>query len=226
MPAGSPLNLSSACGAPTPPAKQTPEQPQAVNHCSFWPDHPDPIGAKIKDLQPLPTTPHLRNDIFPADAPKPMVRSATPADHRGRIESTQQLAFCASLMPKDPLLPIVESGTTEVSVSNDAERTWLSAMQENLLARAHIRWLLSQLVAEFVKISSPESSVISEIVILGPALCRADYRILVSFFIERFEQTPLLNIDLLGGMVQVVQSASPGFLEDDDLIRILESLHQ
>ncbi|KAG0369857.1 hypothetical protein BGX24_002260, partial [Mortierella sp. AD032] len=99
-------------------------------------------------------------------------------------------------------------------------------MQENPSAEVHVRWLLSRLIAEFVKTSSPESSAISEVVILGPVLCRADYRILLSFFIERFEKIPHLNIDLLVGLVQVIQSASPGFLEDDDLARVLESLRQ
>ncbi|KAG0375292.1 hypothetical protein BGX24_009313, partial [Mortierella sp. AD032] len=220
-------NLSDACGASTTPANETPEQPQATNdHCSLSSDRLDTIGANNKDLPPLPTTIRLRNDIFFTDAPKPMVRWATLADHRGRIESTQQLVFCASLMLNGPLLPIVERGTTEVSVSNDAECAWLIAMQKNPLARAHIRWLLSKVVAEFVKISSPESSAISEVVILGPALRRADYRALLSFFIERFEQIPLQNIDILGGLVQLVQSASPGFLVDDDLVRILKTLRQ
>ncbi|KAG0379424.1 hypothetical protein BGX24_000447 [Mortierella sp. AD032] len=223
-PGGSSLNLSNARGASTTPANPPPEKPQAANgHCLLSPDRLDSISGNYKNQTPFPTTTNLRDDIFLTDAPKPIVRSATPTDQRDRIESTRQLAFCASLIPKVPLL-FVENSTTEVSVSNDAECAWVSAMQEDPSAQTQIRWLLTQLVVEFSKIPLPESKTISEVVILGHVLCRVDYRALLLSFIEKCEQMPQLNIDLLRGLVQVVQSASPGFLAGNDLVRILELL--
>ncbi|KAF9117641.1 WD_REPEATS_REGION domain-containing protein, partial [Mortierella sp. 14UC] len=225
MPAGSPSNIPHTGGAPTAPANQTPEQPRAaIDHHDLQRGRLDSSGSNGKASSPLPTTIHLRYNIFLADAPKPMFRSATPDDHRARFKSTQQLAFCASLIPKDPLMSTLGSDPTEVFDLDEGDSAWLSVILEDPSAQAHIRWLLSKLVAEFVQDSSLMYSAISEVVILGPVLCRADYRTLLSFFILRFEQTPLLNVDLLRGLIQLVQSASPGFLEGDDLIRILGSL--
>ncbi|KAG0365827.1 WD_REPEATS_REGION domain-containing protein, partial [Mortierella sp. AD032] len=127
------------------------------------------------------------------------------------------------LLRKDPLNSTSKSASAEILGLDESGRAWLSAMQKDQAAQAHIRGLVSKLVAEFVKVECMDIATISEVVILGPVLCRVEYRTLLSCFIQRFDQTPLLNVDMLQGMVQLVQSASPGYLEDDDLVRILVS---
>ncbi|KAF9079645.1 hypothetical protein BGX23_003541, partial [Mortierella sp. AD031] len=77
------------------------------------------------------------------------------------------------------------------------------------------------MVTEFVEDGSKGLATIAEVVILGPVLSRADYRTLLSCFVENFEQASFLEVDFLQGMVQLVQSASPGFLVDDDMVKIM-----
>ncbi|KAF9549797.1 WD_REPEATS_REGION domain-containing protein [Mortierella hygrophila] len=182
----------------------------------------NPTGSRGTD-QPSPlVTSALRHDIFHADAPKPTVRSPTPIHIRARMESTLQLMFCAGLLTEDHHLSTSQSRPTGVCVLDDAGRHWLDAIQDDLSAQARIRWLVSKLVAEFLKDPSPKPEAIFEVVILGPVLCEADYRALLSCFIERFDKSALLND--LQGMIQLFQSAPSGFLTDGDLIRIVSSL--
>ncbi|KAG0204625.1 WD_REPEATS_REGION domain-containing protein, partial [Mortierella sp. NVP41] len=105
--------------------------------------------------------------------------------------------------------------------SKNAERQWLGGIEQSPMELARIQWLLSRVVTEFVESGFKGSTAIAEVVILGPVLFRADYRTLLSCFVETFEQASILDVDLLQGMVQLVQSALPGYLLDDDLVRIL-----
>ncbi|KAG0264870.1 Transducin (beta)-like 1 X-linked receptor 1 [Linnemannia exigua] len=212
-------------GSPISPVIQTPEHHQSTNdHHALPRGGLNPSRANGKPLPPLPIAMQIREGIFSADAPTTTRRSTTPANHHARFESTHQFAFCVSLLREDPLISTSEGSSSETPVLDENGRAWLSAMQEDPSAQAHVRGLLSKLVAEFVKVDYMEISTISEVVILGPVLCREDYRTLLSCFIQRFDQTPLLSIDMLRGMVQLLQTASPGYLEDDDLVRILASL--
>ncbi|KAF9120368.1 Transducin (beta)-like 1 X-linked receptor 1, partial [Mortierella sp. 14UC] len=190
------------------------------------PPIPDPTGSH-NTARPSPLgTSALRRDIFRADAPKPMVRSPTPIHPQARMESTLQLVFCASLLLEDHHLSTSQSSPTEVCVLDDAGRRWFDAIQEDLPAQTRIRWLVSRLVAEFLKDPSPGPEAIFEVVILGPVLCQADYRALLSCFIMRFDNSALLNINLLQGMIQLLQSAPSGFLADDDLVHIVSSIRK
>ncbi|KAG0067435.1 hypothetical protein BGZ89_006086 [Linnemannia elongata] len=206
--------------SPISPVIQTPEHHQSTSDHRALPRDLHITRTNGKILPPLPI---IREGIFPADAPTRTHRSTTPANIRARFESTPQLAYCVSLMRKYPLIAS-ESGSTGTPVLDERERDWLSAIQEDLSAQAHIRGLLSKLVAEFVEVEFMEIATISEVVTLGPVLCRDDYRTLLSCFIQRFDQAPLLHVNMLQGLVQLVQSASPGYLVDDDLVRILASL--
>ncbi|KAG0288387.1 hypothetical protein BGZ97_006832 [Linnemannia gamsii] len=58
-------------------------------------------------------------------------------------------------------------------------------------------------------------------VLLGPFLTQEYYRKLLNCFIGEFEEAKLLDIDLLQGLVQLVQCAGHEYLQPDDLVRIL-----
>ncbi|KAG0368971.1 hypothetical protein BGX24_002600 [Mortierella sp. AD032] len=211
--------------SPISPVIQTPEHRQStIDPHGLSQGDIHPTRANDKPPLPFPITTYLRERIFSTDVPAPTPRSTTPANHRTRFESTLQLAFCISLLHKDPLIDTSESGFAETSILDESGRAWLSAMQEDLSAQTHVRGLVSKLVAEFIKAEVKDIATISEVVILGPVLCQDDHRTLLSYFIQRFDQMPLFSVEILQGMVQLVQSASSGYLEDDYLVRILASL--
>ncbi|KAF8930486.1 hypothetical protein BGZ58_008204 [Dissophora ornata] len=176
----------------------------------------------------------IPKDYFPKNVPKPAVRSVVPVKLDDRIDSTSQLVFCISLLPKDPFtstsaendgsVPDVASEGLQDVPLNEAERDWLDAIKQDPEEQEHLRWMVSKLVAEFVKHPTKNSKAIAEAVILGPVLNRADYRTLLLCFIEKFEDTPLLDVEALQGIVQLVQCASPLYLENDDLLKILKIL--
>ncbi|KAG0252571.1 hypothetical protein BGZ95_006590, partial [Linnemannia exigua] len=150
-------------GAPTSPVIQTPEHHQSTNDHHAPPQGSlNPSKANGKPLPPLPIAMHVREGIFSADAPIPAHRSTTPANHRARFESSLQLAFCVSLLRKNPLISTSKGGSTETPILDENGRVWLSAMREDLFAQVHVRGLLSKLVAEFVKVEFKEIATISE----------------------------------------------------------------
>ncbi|CAO3570797.1 unnamed protein product [Mortierella alpina] len=77
------------------------------------------------------------------------------------------------------------------------------------------------MVEEFAKDAVKGSSVIKEVVLLGPVLGREHYRSLLSCFITKFDQSMILDVDLLHGLVQLMQCASAGYLVEDDLVKIM-----
>ncbi|KAG0278290.1 hypothetical protein BGZ97_009748, partial [Linnemannia gamsii] len=183
------------------------------------------IIPESTDEQPLRRkTSNFRDDIFLADALKATVISTAPQDPRAPVESTLQLVFCARLLIEEQLLSNSQSSGTNVSVLDEAGRQWLEFMQEDHSAQARIRWLVSRLVAEFIKNPSMGLDAISEVVLLGPVLCQDDHRALLSCFIKRFREAALLNVGLLQGMIHLLLSSPANFLADDDLVRIVESI--
>ncbi|KAF8922938.1 hypothetical protein BGZ47_005209, partial [Haplosporangium gracile] len=85
----------------------------------------------------------------------------------------------------------------------------------------HIHGLVMKVVEKFVEDGFKNSEKIFEVVLLGPSLDQKYYRKLLSCIISEFETTSLLNIDLLQGLVQLVQCAGPDYLQPNDLVRIL-----
>ncbi|KAF9121532.1 hypothetical protein BGX30_002499, partial [Mortierella sp. GBA39] len=195
--------------------------PHAPFHRGLDSPHPTDNGPS-----PLSMASKLRHNIFLKNTPTPTVRSALSANPRARFESTLQLAFCASMLPNDTLSSTPQMDAVDISHLDDAGRQWWNAIKDDLPAQSHIRWLIAKMVAEFIKDPSMVSTAISEVVVLGPVLCREDFRALLSCFLVKFNERDLLDVELLQGMVQLVQSASPGFLADDDLVQVLGSLRK
>ncbi|KAG0296578.1 Transducin (beta)-like 1 X-linked receptor 1, partial [Linnemannia gamsii] len=218
--------LASDCGDSVKDEPETVHLPQPTNNVYIPPVNSSPIGPKDKELPLLPTAPHLRYGIFTENAPKPAMRSSTPTSPQARMESTLQLVFCARLLAEDCFSSTLESSAAKVYDLDDAGREWLNAVREDPSALARIHWLVSRLVAEFVKDTTLGSSAISEVVLLGPVLCQVDYCALLSNFVERFDQAALHNEALLQGMIQLLQSAPTRFIADDDLIRIVEVIRK
>ncbi|KAG0059585.1 hypothetical protein BGZ90_004409, partial [Linnemannia elongata] len=149
------------------------------------------------------------------DFPKPAIRTELPQNLE-RIEKSEQLVYWCSL-----LLQRASSSPSLV----EAERKWLEGMDKDSMEQDRLRWIATRMVEEFVPNAASRSSVeIAEVVSLGPILERESYRKLLSSLIAEFDDALLLDITLLQGLVQLVQSNSPGYLEADDLIKILSIL--
>lgn len=189
----------------------------------------NPIADTSVTQLPLgqhPLTVSLRNDIFPENIDVPSSKGTLPRI-QGRVESTPQLAFLIGLL-RAASLP-QDSSTDDDAVSivsqdilNDvANRDWVNATTLRPFEQKNIQTMPRKLIAEFIIDPTKDLTAINEIVLLGPVLEREEYRTLLNCFIEKFDESRILRLELLQGLVHLVQSTSPGFLDSDDLIKIL-----
>ncbi|KAF9118601.1 hypothetical protein BGW39_001016, partial [Mortierella sp. 14UC] len=181
-----------------------------------------PIFASSNRVgNPMPTCPPATTQelsiIFLENLPKPATKTALPMLSE-RIENTAQLVYCNTL-----LLQGEKASDNVVQMKStlaENERQWLEEMDKNPMKKAHIRWLATRMVEEFIQDGVRDSTKIAEIIALGPVLDREPYRKLLSCLIGGFEDARILDTDLLQGLVQLVQSGSPRCLVSDDLVKI------
>ncbi|KAF9137790.1 hypothetical protein BG015_002605 [Linnemannia schmuckeri] len=161
----------------------------------------------------------LRLDIFPENVAKPTLKTDLPKPH-ARVDKTPQLVYCCSLLLKAQESISLASGSdaSQDLPLDDKQREWVQLIDPVLQDR--YRCLVEQLVKVFTDNQLKASAVVTEIVLVGPVLDRDTYRSLLSCFISKFEQTTVLDVILLQGLVQLVECASSGYLVDDDLVRI------
>ncbi|KAG0343928.1 hypothetical protein BG005_002117, partial [Podila minutissima] len=183
-----------------------------------------PSAAMEKDLPRVPNSDQVRAAIFPCNVGRPIIRTAVPKVGE-RIDTTLQLVFCLTLLAKDTLSSSSDSGTLAApfTVSED-EQAWIRAIEQEPVEQHHIHWLKTRLVEEFIKDKLKDSVSVTEIIYMSPMLNREHFRKLLCCVIAEFETARLLNTDLLQGLVQLVQCARPGYLLEDDLIKILAIL--
>ncbi|KAG0046171.1 hypothetical protein BGZ89_005380, partial [Linnemannia elongata] len=173
--------------------------------------------------------------IFTEDIPKPIMKTELPQLQQ-RIETIQQLVCCNILLQRDILSPPkpVTGNTADhggpVALQEHAldksELDWLESTMKDQMEADRLRWLATRVVEQFVADANKGSAKVAEIVALGPVLQKEPYRTLLSTSLETFGDSSMLNVDMLQGLVQLLQSASPGYLESDDLVQILKIIRE
>ncbi|KAF9911817.1 hypothetical protein EC991_002120 [Linnemannia zychae] len=114
--------------------------------------------------------------------------------------------------------------TSEDRKVDDLNRQWFKEAKVFPYEKDFMVSLASRMVAEFTKNHTHIASAIREIATVAHVLQKEDYTTLLTSFIKEFKESPTHREELLQGLVHVVQSASPGFLQSDDLVRILSSI--
>jgi len=147
------------------------------------------------------------------------------------IENTAQLVLRASLLASNrsgaPLLPSSalssSNPTTEVS---SIQQEWIQFMVDNPLEEEHLYNLMNRMAEMFVQQPTDDPDSILEIVLVGPLLDKKHFRNLIRYFLDEFERSAMLRVDILLGLVQMVQDAPANFLKPDDMTRILRSVRK
>ncbi|KAG0288350.1 hypothetical protein BGZ96_007854 [Linnemannia gamsii] len=171
-------------------------------------------------LRPLPVANNVAMKVFAENETKLAIRTKIPSFQQ-RIDRTDQLVYCITLLLKDSIR--LSSSEQEPPVDKTAQ-DWLTEIKNDPIAQDRLQWTVTRMVETFVKDAIKNSTYIAEIVALGPILQKELYRKLLSFLIQEYENDHLLDIDLLQGVVQLVQSSSHGYLLSDDLVKILSVL--
>ncbi|KAG0044300.1 hypothetical protein BGZ90_008813, partial [Linnemannia elongata] len=184
--------------------------------------------TEVKNLAPnaqpsaLPTAPRL--NIFPENISPPVGPVSLP-EIGSRFDTTPQLALCLGLISNGIDIAGQQEDPSQVLSSDTLARlAWLDAMKQEPVEQERLRWLGVRMANEFAKDSTKDSTEIAEMALIGPVLDNEHYRRLLSCTITAFDQAVLLDVDLLQGLVQLVQSAPSDSLLPDDLVKILRVL--
>ncbi|KAH7056800.1 hypothetical protein BKA57DRAFT_532399 [Linnemannia elongata] len=224
-----------AVSAQNPPQVVGPPTASSASDIHSVADHPVISSPLLDKPLPAPVEAKRTSNIFFENLPAPVMKTELPAV-QDRIEVTQQLVHCTALLLRGSPPPLSTAAQLEKQASDPAislqntlnldkkELDWLAEMDKNPPAKERIHWLGTRMVDEFAKDVLKDSTEIAEIVLLGPVLNNETYRSLLSCTISALEQSVLLNVDLLQGLVQLVQVAPPESLVSDDLVKILRVL--
>ncbi|KAG9067040.1 hypothetical protein KI688_012952 [Linnemannia hyalina] len=196
-------------------------------------------ASQVDDNQdsPLPLAPDedwLHMDTFPENIAKPAVKTSLPGLQE-RIERSDQLLYCNMLLRQDSVISSSSdagekkatddpANAPQASTLDKGEQTWLTEVNGDPMRQHRMQWLVTKMVEAFITDATKDSTKVAEVVALGPVLHREPYRKLLSSFICDFDDSRILDVNLLQGLVQLVQSASPGFLVSDDLVKVLSLL--
>ncbi|KAK3818061.1 MAG: hypothetical protein JOS17DRAFT_838215 [Linnemannia elongata] len=160
-------------------------------------------------------------EIFLENTNPPVVLINLP-DVGARIDDTPQLALCIGLLLKiDDSVDQQEDHSQVLSTGTAAQLAWIKSVKQDPVEQEYLRLLGARMVDEFAKDSSKDLTEIAEMVLIGPVLDNEHFRRLLSCTIMAFVQAELLNVDLLHGLVQLVQYAPSEALLPDDLVKIL-----
>jgi len=132
-----------------------------------------------------------------------------------RLISARQLAFSLALL---------QAPSSTLDSLNPSKRTWLHATEKNHGEKDRLGTLASDLIRALAWDELKDKKAIAEVVCLAPVLEKSDFRSLLSMFVNTIKDSLLLDIQALEGLVHLIQHATPGYLDADDLVKILELL--
>ncbi|KAF9125049.1 hypothetical protein BGW39_007724, partial [Mortierella sp. 14UC] len=147
-------------------------------------DDDESISSNVPAEKPLPSPPPAPeakkpSALFFENVSKPLMKTALPT-LLARIEKTEQLIYCNALLLQSSLPSQHTADAAEEATNLSAnvvqmkptltekELDWLTEMDKHPMEKAHIRWLATRMVEEFIQDGVKDSTEIAEIVALGP----------------------------------------------------------
>ncbi|KAG0207778.1 hypothetical protein BGX31_002509, partial [Mortierella sp. GBA43] len=176
-----------------------------------------------KSLPPLPshglhqkgiTSATLPQDIFQANTRPPPI-DFKPPELDARLDDTPQLAHCLAILHADLELD---------DIFNPAVRKWLQTSRNELDEQERLKTLATDVIRAFKRDELKDAKAVAKVLYLAPVLENDDFRYLLKELYSGIEQSGLLDAHQLEGLAQAVQSARPGYLDADDLVKVLSLL--
>lgn len=132
-----------------------------------------------------------------------------------KLDSTQQLVGCLSLL---------QASRTHHDALEQEARKWLEVIERDTEEQDRLNTMASEMVRAFKRDELKDAKSVAEVVQLGPVLGRNDFRDLLRELYSGIDHSGPLSIHQLEGIAQLIQGGGPGYLDADDLVRILELL--
>ncbi|KAF9984383.1 hypothetical protein BGZ65_000498 [Modicella reniformis] len=153
----------------------------------------------------------FENNIRPPTTP------FEPPEADKRLNNTLQLTCCLILL----------KGThSPENVLDPEARDWLQTTKNDREEQSRLEMLARDVVRAFKRDELKDAMVIAEVVYLAPVLKKDDFRHLLIELYSGISQSELLEVHQLGGLAQLIQSADRGYLNADDLVKILILLNK
>ncbi|KAF9909680.1 hypothetical protein BX616_011081 [Lobosporangium transversale] len=163
---------------------------------------------------PVQTIATISKDIFNHDEPPTVIKYSLP-DVDANLDDICQLAYCLSLFPTAPI---------QTNELNNHEKEWQQAISSNQDEHDRLRKLASDMIELFIK-DGMKTEAVAEIVTLAPVLDQTQFRALLAALINGISHNIVLETQLLEGLAHLMQHAPLGYLDSDDLVKILGTLN-
>jgi len=147
------------------------------------------------------------------------VRSVTAAvklpEPDERLANTPLLACCLGLLNNSHELE---------EFLEPVARDWLQVVENDEDEPERLKILATDVIRTFKKEEIKDAKAVAEVVCLAPAIERDLLRDLLGSFVDGVDRSKLLDIHQLQGLARLIQGADTGFLDADDLVKILSLL--
>jgi len=167
-----------------------------------------PFEGKRKQGNPMATLPQ---HIFAENTTPPSIVTKLP-EIDGRLSNTPQLACCLSLL---------RASDSQSSTLEPIARTWIQAVEKDEDEKERLRVLSSDVIRAYKRDELKDAKVVAEVVYLAPVLDKDMFRDLLNDFYRGVDCSGLLDFHQLDGLAQLVLGADIGYLDADDLVKIL-----
>ncbi|KAG0055688.1 wD repeat domain [Gryganskiella cystojenkinii] len=187
----------------------------------------------------------LLSNVFPRNVSR-FERCILPPKVDSRIDEILQLVLSVSLLsmdtrPSSPSSPsaslsssssspssssVLSSSSTLISSRQPVQVEWIQSISNRPLEKERILRLPVKMIDKFLARPNKDAEAIREIVLIGPVLSKEQYRRLLNSFVSEFGSMTLLDVDVLHGLIQLVQDAPPKYLTADDMIQILRIIRK
>ncbi|KAF9346371.1 hypothetical protein BGX34_003930, partial [Mortierella sp. NVP85] len=139
----------------------------------------------------------------------------TPPEPDSRLNDTRQLACCLGLL---------QSSVEPDDILDINARTWLQATKNEPDEKERLKTLTTDVIRAFKRDEFKDAKAVTEVVYLAPVLEKDDFRYLVKEFYSGVDLSGLLDVHQLEGLAHLIQGADIGYIDSDDLVKVLNLL--
>ncbi|KAF9352632.1 hypothetical protein BGX34_012059, partial [Mortierella sp. NVP85] len=167
-------------------------------------------STKVHSVDALAIPQH----IFPKNVEPPTLNFKLPKPDE-RLASTPQLVCCLGLL---------QTTLATDDKLEPAAREWLEMIEKEVDEQERLKLIAHEVVRTYKRDEFKDAKAVAEVVYLAPVLDKDAFRDLLGEFYTGIKQSDLTMFHQLEGIAHLIQGADKGFLEADDLVKILTLL--
>ena len=169
---------------------------------------PQEKSNNINDVATIPS------HIFADNVHPPSVVAKLPEPDE-RLINTPQLAWCLGLLNESHEID---------DILEPVARNWLQVAENDEDEQERLKLLAKDVIRTFKKEVIKDAKAIAEVVCLAPVIDRELFKDLLGTFYDGVDHSGLLAVPHVQGIALMIQSADTGYLDADDLVKILALL--